>query len=105
MVRHECAEALGAIGNSECMKILKEYLQDEQDIVRESCEVALDICDYEMSKEFQYADSLTAVGGVVSRWPCASWFSGCRESNNLVLVIVAIALLLDNMLLTTVGKS
>ncbi|XP_073998410.1 vesicular monoamine transporter isoform X2 [Rhodnius prolixus] len=30
------------------------------------------------------------------------WLQGCRESRKLVLVIVAIALLLDNMLLTTV---
>ena len=28
----------------------------------------------------------------------------CRRSRRLVLIIVAIALLLDNMLLTTVGK-
>lgn len=48
---------------------------------------------------------MTAVGEVVSRWPCAAWFAGCRESNKLVLIIVAIALLLDNMLLTTVGMS
>lgn len=34
-----------------------------------------------------------------------SWLQRCRESRSLVLVIVAIALLLDNMLLTTVGKS
>lgn len=33
-----------------------------------------------------------------------SWVQRCRESRRLVLVIVAIALLLDNMLLTTVGK-
>lgn len=32
------------------------------------------------------------------------WLQRCRESRRLVLVIVAIALLLDNMLLTTVGK-
>lgn len=32
----------------------------------------------------------------------SSWLQGCRESRRLVLVIVAIALLLDNMLLTTV---
>ena len=31
------------------------------------------------------------------------WLQRCRESRKLVLVIVAIALLLDNMLLTTVG--
>lgn len=29
---------------------------------------------------------------------------GCRDSRRLVLLIVAVALLLDNMLLTTVGK-
>lgn len=33
------------------------------------------------------------------------WLTRCRESRQLVLVIVAIALVLDNMLLTTVGKS
>lgn len=32
------------------------------------------------------------------------WLHRCRESRQLVVVIVAIALLLDNMLLTTVGK-
>lgn len=32
------------------------------------------------------------------------WLQRCRESRKLVLIIVAIALLLDNMLLTTVGK-
>lgn len=35
----------------------------------------------------------------------AAYLQECRESRRLVLVIVAIALLLDNMLLTTVGKS
>ncbi|XP_055934917.1 deoxyhypusine hydroxylase-like [Argiope bruennichi] len=58
MVRHECAEALGAIATEECMNILNCYLKDEKRVVRESCEVALDMCDYENSKEFQYADSL-----------------------------------------------
>lgn len=32
------------------------------------------------------------------------WLQRCRESRRLILVIVAIALLLDNMLLTAVGK-
>ncbi|KRX46866.1 Deoxyhypusine hydroxylase [Trichinella murrelli] len=43
MVRHECAEALGAIGNLECRRILEQFLQDKERVVRESCEVALDI--------------------------------------------------------------
>lgn len=46
MVRHEAAEALGAIGSTECEKILDEYKKDNQQVVRESCEVALDIIDY-----------------------------------------------------------
>jgi hypothetical protein len=45
---------------------------------------------------------------VVNEWVAGTRFGGwvqrCRESRRLVLVIVAIALLLDNMLLTTVGK-
>uniref|UniRef100_A0A914UZJ4 Deoxyhypusine hydroxylase n=1 Tax=Plectus sambesii TaxID=2011161 RepID=A0A914UZJ4_9BILA len=55
MVRHECAEALGAIATEECETILKEYLKDEERVVRESCEVALDMVDYENSPDFQYA--------------------------------------------------
>lgn len=46
---------------------------------------------------------------VVNEWVAGTrmggWVQRCRESRRLVLVIVAIALLLDNMLLTTVGKS
>lgn len=46
MVRHEAAEALGAIGTPECEEILQVYLKDSEQVVRESCEVALDIIDY-----------------------------------------------------------
>lgn len=58
MVRHECAEALGAIATEECTKILTEYLKDDKRVVKESCEVALDMCEYENSPEFQYANGL-----------------------------------------------
>ncbi|XP_035780905.1 deoxyhypusine hydroxylase-like [Anopheles albimanus] len=58
MVRHECAEALGAIATEECTQVLNEYLKDEKRVVKESCEVALDMCEYENSPEFQYADGL-----------------------------------------------
>ena len=34
----------------------------------------------------------------------SAYISSARQSRKLVLIIVAIALLLDNMLLTTVGK-
>lgn len=54
MVRHECAEALGAIANDECIKVLNEYLGDAERVVKESCEVALDICDYEKSGDFDF---------------------------------------------------
>ena len=46
MVRHEAAEALGAIGTRECGEILERYLSDSEQVVRESCQVALDIIDY-----------------------------------------------------------
>lgn len=42
MVRHEAAEALGAISNKEATDLLKAYRNDSSQIVRESCEVALD---------------------------------------------------------------
>lgn len=58
MVRHECAEALGSIATLECFEILRKYLYDEKQVVRESCEVALDILDYANNKEFQYANCL-----------------------------------------------
>ncbi|XP_053658243.1 deoxyhypusine hydroxylase [Anopheles marshallii] len=61
MVRHECAEALGAIATEECTRVLNEYLQDDKRVVKESCEVALDMCEYENSPEFQYADTLVKV--------------------------------------------
>lgn len=59
MVRHECAEALGAVANVECRQVLEQFLKDEKRVVSESCIVALDMCDYENSAEFQYADALT----------------------------------------------
>lgn len=58
MVRHECAEALGAIATEECMTILNNYLDDDKRVVKESCIIALDMCEYENSPEFQYADGL-----------------------------------------------
>ncbi|KAJ8880773.1 hypothetical protein PR048_017244 [Dryococelus australis] len=61
MVRHEAAEALGAVASPECLNVLERYLQDEARVVRESCEVALDMCEYESSPEFQYANTLLQV--------------------------------------------
>jgi len=61
MVRHECAEALGSLATNECVQILKKYLNDKEIVVKESCEVALDITDYEKSNEFQYANGLLKI--------------------------------------------
>jgi deoxyhypusine monooxygenase len=47
LVRHECAEALGAIATEECTNILEQYLKDKERVVKESCIVALDMCEYE----------------------------------------------------------
>lgn len=58
MVRHECAEALGAIARPACLAALREHIEDPEQVVRESCEVALDMYEYESSQDFQYADGL-----------------------------------------------
>ncbi|QLQ82673.1 hypothetical protein HG537_0H04360 [Torulaspora globosa] len=55
MVRHEAAEALGAIASDEVLPVLKSYLNDEVDVVRESAIVALDMYEYENSNELEYA--------------------------------------------------
>ncbi|KAG8454563.1 hypothetical protein GDO86_000979 [Hymenochirus boettgeri] len=59
MVRHECAEALGSIAHEDCLKALRAHIQDAERVVRESCEVALDMYDYEHSGDFQYANGLS----------------------------------------------
>ena len=61
MVRHECAEALGSIATDECTRILERYLHDAEPVVKESCEVALDMTDYANSSDFQYANGLTEI--------------------------------------------
>jgi len=58
MVRHEAAEALGAISGEDTVEMLEKHLKDEKGVVRESCSVALDIHHYFNSDQFQYADGL-----------------------------------------------
>mgnify|MGYP000108948568 FL=1 len=57
MVRHECAEALGAIATEETNQILKDYLEDDTRVVRESAIVALDVSDYNNSEQFQFLNN------------------------------------------------
>jgi deoxyhypusine monooxygenase len=54
MVRHEAAEALGAIANEGSVPLLEKYSTDTMQVVKESCLIALDIHDYFTSDEFQY---------------------------------------------------
>ncbi|KAF1386063.1 hypothetical protein PFLUV_G00114270 [Perca fluviatilis] len=63
MVRHEAAEALGSIGREECLAVLQRYRGDGERVVKESCEVALDMLEYENSEQFQYADGLVRLQG------------------------------------------
>ncbi|KAJ3041477.1 hypothetical protein HDV00_009273 [Rhizophlyctis rosea] len=60
MVRHECAEALGSIATPEVFPVLKQFAEDSERVVRESCIVGLDMFEHETSGEFQYADGLAA---------------------------------------------
>ncbi|KMV66046.1 hypothetical protein M970_061480 [Encephalitozoon cuniculi EcunIII-L] len=57
MVRHECAEALGAIGDDAALKALSKYLHDPCDILRESVEVAVDIHSYMTGDEIEYCNA------------------------------------------------
>jgi len=63
MVRHEAAEALGGIATPEVLPYLKEWMTrpDAPQVVRESCQVAIDMWEYENSDQFQYADGLQKV--------------------------------------------
>ncbi|XP_003461093.1 deoxyhypusine hydroxylase [Cavia porcellus] len=58
MVRHECAEALGAIARPAGLAALRAHAADPERVVRESCEVALDMYEHERGPAFQYADGL-----------------------------------------------
>lgn len=54
MVRHECAEAIGIIGDDTGFRTLLKYLHDPCDILRESVEVAVDFHKYITSDEAEY---------------------------------------------------
>ncbi|TVY73192.1 Deoxyhypusine hydroxylase, partial [Lachnellula suecica] len=56
MVRHEAAEALGSLGEEEGVEdILKRFLSDKDQVVRDSVIVALDMADFEKGREVEYA--------------------------------------------------
>ena len=51
MVRHEAAEAMGAISSVQSIPILKEFMNDERREVRETCEIALAKVEWDNSEE------------------------------------------------------
>lgn len=56
MVRHEAAEALGSLGDEEGVEeTLRKFLDDPEQVVRESVVVALDMAEFEKNGEVEYA--------------------------------------------------
>ncbi len=56
MVRHEAAEALGSLGDEKGVEeILRRFLNDPEQVVRESVVVALDMAEFEKNSEREYA--------------------------------------------------
>jgi deoxyhypusine monooxygenase len=56
MVRHEAAEALGSLGDEEGVEeTLKKFLNDPEQVVRDSVIVALDMAAFEKNGEVEYA--------------------------------------------------
>ena len=41
------------------MKLLENYLQDKERVVRENHDIALNVREYEKTEQFQYADGLS----------------------------------------------
>ena len=56
MVRHEAAEALGAIGDYSVIPILEKFVNHPMPEISESCEVAIDLLDWCKSKEYHEVD-------------------------------------------------
>lgn len=50
MVRHEAAEALGALCHTESLDLLRHYLNDSAEEVRQTCEIAIARIEWETSE-------------------------------------------------------
>lgn len=56
MVRHEAAEALGSLGDHDGVEAtLRQFLNDPEQVVRESVIVALDMAEHEAAGDKEYA--------------------------------------------------
>ena len=56
MVRHEAAEALGAIGDRSALSILEKFVNDPEPVISESCGVALDLLQWVASNRLNLSD-------------------------------------------------
>ena len=54
MVRHEAAEALGAIGDMTALATLERFKEDPEEVVADSCEVAIDLLEWISSERLDY---------------------------------------------------
>ncbi|XP_073251576.1 deoxyhypusine hydroxylase-like [Porites lutea] len=59
MVRHEAGEALGAIGSSEVLDVLREYAKDPQTEVAETCQLAVQRIEWLKEQSSQESESLS----------------------------------------------
>lgn len=56
MVRHEAAEALGSLGDEDGVEdALRRFIDDPEQVVRDSIVVALDMAEFERKGEREYA--------------------------------------------------
>ncbi|KAJ5101561.1 Deoxyhypusine hydroxylase [Penicillium alfredii] len=70
MVRHEAAEALGSLGDEDGVEdTLKKFLNDPEQVVRDSVIVALDMAEFEKNGEIEYA--LVPDGNIPAAVPAA----------------------------------
>ena len=62
MVRHEAAEALGSLGDEEGVdETLRKFLNDPEQVVRDSIIVALDMAAHEKNGEREYVLETTSI--------------------------------------------
>lgn len=72
MVRHEAAEALGSLGDIDGVEeTLKKFVNDPEQVVRDSILVALDMAEYEKNGEMEYALVPDGVASVAAAVPAA----------------------------------
>jgi deoxyhypusine monooxygenase len=60
MCRHEAAEALGALADRDSLEVLKRFRDDdkEEDVVKETCQIAVERIEWEFSKKKEEQEKL-----------------------------------------------